>query len=184
MTLQSNEYVDTPVGVLSLGSAFLFALVLSSFFTFDEVKKRRRNQTQFRTNLLRWSSFLGISGAFLRSTFFVLRSVNGLCYFLGILATWISIVQPIVVGLYQLSRLHYVFADSKMQGGYPISLFIGMTISAMLYMFSMTVMLFAEVIPKRCGWASDGHYYFIYYALVGDTVLAIWYNVNTAVYLT
>ena len=169
--------------VLTVCVPYVLSAVFCSIFTVNELKKRFKDHAPFKSTTLRVLSFLSITSGFSRACFVMLFRVNGLCYFMGRISVFILYFQPIFTGLYALNRLHFLFADNKVQNGYSNALFMSMTVVAVLYALSAIAMEIATSIPKECGWRADHHFYYEDHYLLDDIQHGIWYSVNIGVYL-
>ena len=164
-------------------SPFILSMVISSVFTIDEMKKRFKHHVPFKSPLLKWFSFLSIISGFPIALFVALFFFNGFCYFAGRLAAFIYYLQPMFVGSYALNRLYYLFVEHKAPNGYPVSLFIGMALVAVLLALSTIALDACSAIPKECGWRGDHKFHYEYWYFIDHNLHGLWYGINITVYL-
>ena len=91
-------------------------LILKSEYT-----QRSQYLAKFPTEWFRWFSILCILCGFVAQLSYSLRSIPWLCVISAYLGTTFSFIQGLFMGLYQLYRLHYCFANESLQStrGYP-----------------------------------------------------------------
>ena len=104
----------------------LIATILCYIILFDECRQRKNQSVKFTTPQLKVWSIICLISSFTLPLSILLSSINIMCTFAG-LFIWLSVnTMALSMGFYQLSRLHYCFANSQVHSdkGYPKWLFI------------------------------------------------------------
>ena len=132
---------------------------------YSEVKKRRLPSTQFYSRYLRWTSAVCVWCAPISPLLFILGVIPGFCFirFSGSIVT--SYTQFVLLGFYQLSRLHYCFSNQQLHGkkGYPQWVFAVMiTIGIVLWISSVMLQLLVDILPSKCGYTENGFLFYRY----------------------
>ena len=129
-----------PTSIIMIGVIFTF-LILAS-----EIKNRRRlNETEikFTTKSLQLSSICCMTCGFVALLSWSLYPFNIFCHFSILLADICIVLEIFFMGIYQLSRLYYCFANDQIHSkkGYPTYLFIIMWIIGIIIVFNWPLSL-------------------------------------------
>eukprot|EP01083_Nonionella_stella_P050645 134647_1 len=91
----------------------IIATIINSWITYEEIQKRNKNEMIHASKYLQLFSIVcligGIIGPFSHSLYYI----PGLCHFVSAFGSGGYGVQVIFMGYYQLSRLHYCFANTQ-----------------------------------------------------------------------
>eukprot|EP01084_Bolivina_argentea_P063386 115750_1 len=144
----------------------LFVMIINARILRNEWKIRKSSLSKFTTKYLQLWTFLCILCGTILGLFWVLLYVNGFCYLMPFGGVIVA-CQPICMGFYQVSRLHYCFSKGQVHSnkGYPDWLFI------ILYVIGITIIImsiFGSIfggIPSVCGINKKYEFYveFIYF---------------------
>ena len=124
---------------ISSCSLSFILLVLNTRLVSKEYKRRRAGNITFTTKyIVLWSILCMILGPTCLLVI-TLKQIPGFCYISLVIFRLTLYAQPIILGLYQLSRLHYCFAREKVYSnkGYPNWLF--------LIMFGYAIILYSGI---------------------------------------
>ena len=104
--------------------------VLTATILYSEIHQRVTKTISFTTKSLKWCSITCIVAAFLAQLFELLGYLPGFCTFYRVMCKIFSITTILFMGYFQLSRLHYCFANAQIHSdkGYTKLLFIIMFI--------------------------------------------------------
>ena len=141
---------------INIAIPWIWSFILFSFnayILYRECKNRKNTDVKFTTKPLKYWSILciiiGCVSLFSGATL----GINGLCYFS--LQLWLIsyLVQQFCMGLYQLSRLYYCFANNQIYSnkGYPKWIFIFMVIIGALIVLISTYSVITIGIMCQCG---------------------------------
>eukprot|EP01084_Bolivina_argentea_P177549 307014_1 len=99
---------------------YFLTMIINVYILKKEWKKRQAKETPFITKSLQISSLLTIIFSVLPYFWGFLLYFNGFCYFANQMSVSLYL-QFNFMGLYQISRLHYCFAQSQVHSnkGYP-----------------------------------------------------------------
>ena len=163
-------------------------MISNGYIVMREVLSLLRGETKYKSTTLKLLSLFSIISGFLHPLFFGLFFLDGACYFVGKLSLCIGWLQSIFIGLYQLNRLHHLFSNDKVNGemdGYPNSLFIVMTVIAIVDMLVVISVEVLNAIPTRCGWNIDRNFHFVFkgISLINDRDLAVCVCIVTLIYI-
>ena len=108
-----------------------------------EIKKRKHENIKFTTWQFKLWSIVCISSCFTGLFLSVFEKINIVCTFASFVIAISYVVMFLSMGFYQLSRLHYCFANSQIHSdkGYPKWLFNIMYIFAILMVINLIVVL-------------------------------------------
>ena len=156
-----SPYYWITLSVIYLLFCFTNLLILKS-----EYHQRNDSSITFTTKWLKIFSMSCIICGFINPVFSLLGFVPYVCVlseFINILAT---ILEPLFMGYYQLSRLYYCFSNNQIHSnkGYPKCLFIYMYIfGVFLGVNTIPTMLFNDtqvLIISSCGYDDNYNFYF------------------------
>ena len=99
-------------------------MIITGFIAHKEWQKRRAGVNFTTKSLKIWSALCIFSGPLIGFCIFALY-FDGFCYFTWYFIGVTILYQPVFMGLYQLSRLYYCFANNQVYSnkGYPNWLF-------------------------------------------------------------
>ena len=183
------ERVTLPVEEWLPGAitSFIAAIISASIFVI-EIKKRNQHHTKFTTKSLEYSSLICIIAACITNIFFTLNEVHGFCSISTFIANTTFIISSVFMGFYQLSRLHYCFANSKIHSnkGYPKWTFIIMIIIGIfiIFLWPITIMGLFDVIYSKCGITSEFEFYYIPVATFLFEHAFIWLNATALLFFS
>ena len=137
----------------------LIGVILHSIILQSEIKKRKQASNKFTTKSLQLTSIICIISGLITNICWVLYPLPGFCHFTGLGTVIALCTQGVSMGLYQLSRLYYSFANDKIHSkkGYSRCLFIFMTTFGIfcLINFPIGVLLTgyhdSTVLASKCG---------------------------------
>ena len=174
----------------------LSSIVLNFIILRQEIIARRNAsiKTKFTTRSLKYYSVLCIITGFLSPVFMTTSFIPIMCMFSGLLWSICAILQTLFMGLYQLSRLKYCFANSQIHSdkGYPKVLFVTMYVIGILAGSSLIVEAILTdhedpVFYSKCKYDSDFYFYLypvdIKSVSLNSTIANIWVIVSVIVYL-
>eukprot|EP01083_Nonionella_stella_P055218 145731_1 len=113
--------VESPTEWISKCVVYLLAIIVNGLILLREVLKRKSERAHFTTKSLEYTSIFTVLCGLIASFFGFMDSFNIFCT-IGTNGSWIfEFFQVILMGFYQLSRLHYCFAQSQVHSnkGYP-----------------------------------------------------------------
>eukprot|EP01084_Bolivina_argentea_P134276 236877_1 len=145
----------------------IIATIINSWITYEEIQKRNKNEMIHASKYLQLFSIVcligGIIGPFSHSLYYI----PDLCHFVSAFGSGGYGVQVIFMGYYQLSRLHYCFANTQIHSnkGYPTILFIILFMIGGLLLIYVLFMGSLEGIILECGYDSKLNFIAKQYAL-------------------
>ena len=152
--------LDPPIywiseSVISITSAVFNILILHS-----ECKKRRQNDIKYTTKWLKLFSMICIISGTIYSIYLSVSHLPMLCE-ISTITTTMTALQFIAMGLYQLSRLHYCFANSKVHSnkGYPKWIFIAMYLIGIVNGIQGSLTRFIWNSVLKCGINNNMEFY-------------------------
>lgn len=155
-----------PDNIWITGSAFAcIATVINLKILRTELTKRKNQSTSFASPSMKILSLLCIGLAPLSTFLAATGFLNISCYIAGTLHVALSESIFLLLISYQISRLYYCFATSKIYSnkGYPNWVFITMYSIAIITNINLTFVTFGESgIPKYCGIDNKLEYEIIY----------------------
>ena len=154
----------SPTGWILRSITHMISLIILSSLLRNEYKQRKQSGVKFTTKLLKHTSISCIICGFTANLLWFLQSFDGFCIFGRWLGSVFMYLQFLSMGFYQLSRLYYCFANSKVYSkkGYPKSLFIIMIIIPIICMvnYSISNLLKDRTgLNNKCGVNTDLEYY-------------------------
>ena len=156
-----------PVGWIPGNIVSLIATIITITILTIEIRRRKSQKHQFTTKSLQYSSLFCIISGIIPNIFFFINEYDGFCYFSTLIANIFYPLTTIFMGFYQLSRLHYCFANDKIHSnkGYPKWLFIIMIIIGISLIINWPLSLiipgYFNLINSKCGINSKFEYYFV-----------------------
>ena len=147
--------VTEPVEWLTLSVIGAMTALINLSIVKKECKKRKQGLSRYTTKQLRiWSMVCMVSGVFF-GFFYTFLKTQGFCRFEGAFAMLTHNIQATAMGYYQLARLYYCFASSKVYShkGYPTWLFTVMyMLPALSIICAMSVMFVHGIeLTNYCG---------------------------------
>ena len=127
---------------LPLSIGFLICAILSVNKLKKEISIRfgssSSKEVKFTTKSLEYLSLISLITGTLRFIFGLFEYINGLCTFSAYIAVICWSLQTVSMGYYQLSRLHYCFANKQIHSnkGYPKYIFIIMFLLGLIHVFN------------------------------------------------
>lgn len=130
--------------------------IISLWILVSECRKRRKRSTKSRTKWLKVFSLSCMSFCLASQVSFILQCFPAFCLIFPYIG-WIFLILTVwTLGLYQLSRLYYCFAESN--NGYPKWVFMVMiiigTITSMILISTMPI-INEFVILSKCGYNDE-----------------------------
>ena len=186
----STEMVTLrPVDWIPHAIVNLVFMVMTYRILSDEIKTRSQQSVKFTTTGLKIWSILCIASCFFIPLNGLLVNINIICM-VSPLFVWISImVMAISMGFYQLSRLHYCFANSQIHSdkGYSKCVFITMyTIGVFIAMNYMIAIEFVggHFFLSKCGINGKFEYYHREYKLIHTSVSSLYMMVIGGIFFS
>ena len=131
----------------------------------DEIKKRRQSDTSFTTKSLQYLSLICIISGFTTNFVHAFNEFDGFCIFATLLGSSAFLSQILSIGLYQLSRLHYCFANEQIHSkqGYSGWVFNMMTLIGIVCAINFEIIFLFNrgSLCATCGFTSNFEFYFI-----------------------
>eukprot|EP01084_Bolivina_argentea_P032573 60275_1 len=159
---------------------YFCTMIANSLILAYELQKRISKQATFTTNTLKILSLLTIISAVIIDFCRFVQYFNGFCYFAWQITTAFSI-QLSFMGLYQISRLYYSFAQSQVHTnkGYPNWLINIMYIIGILLIFNTQCLGWICVqAPLFCGINKKYQYIAKYDAQQFLLVSTHWFSIS------
>eukprot|EP01084_Bolivina_argentea_P020934 38883_1 len=151
----------SPLVWMSSMSFSLITLMINFWILQKERKKRHNTDIIYLSVHMKLLPLLIMINGVVAATFFIIQFVPGFCHFSKAFGAIATGFQTVSMGGFQLSRLHYCFANKQIhsKNGYSKSVFILMTgIGCLILIF----ILFAcpNSINYRCGFNAEHNYYY------------------------
>ena len=185
------------MGLLVLESPFqwipetLIAFIVSIITIWmlkHERKQRRDKAVKFTTKSLEFCSILCIICGLITNIFLFARNVNGFCHFSAFIFDVFAALQATFMGLYQLSRLYYCFANNQIysNNGYPKWLFILMIVIPITTAinYSVATLLTPGIFNTKCGINHNYEFYRTSCSLYPEGVQIVFYWAAVCVFVT
>ena len=156
----------------------LIATILTLRILSAELRIRKEESVKFTTKSLEYSSVICIVTGFITNLFFLLNECYGFCHFSTLMANIVYANQLIFMGLYQLSRLYYCFANDSIHShkGYPRYVFIIMVTFGILLIITWPIVAisYTDTIYSKCGINSQFEFYYIPIKTYSFSYRALW----------
>ena len=162
-----------------IGAVFV---ILNLYVIIKEILKRQRDAPKFKSCLSKWLSLLCIVGGLVHALTATMHYIDELCLFMESICDYIGSALQIFVGLYQLNRLYYCFADKNVSGGYPKWLFYAMGTFGILYLLALFPYILWDQRNVTCG-LTDKYEYHVVYQGWGYRISIICYAIISVLYL-
>jgi len=127
-----------------------FCLAVASWILIKEIWNRRSKDVDFKAPALKWFSILTLLTNVLFLSHCLLNWFPYICYFNETARHLVGIFLLLSLGLYQLSRLYYTFANKKVLKSYPRWLFVVMISMAVIILVMNQIV--SNSITMHCGW--------------------------------
>jgi len=151
--MTDSEDDDTLEWLISCGVALIFFLP-TVYVLYIEISKRLMMMTRFPTLGLRlWSLICMCLGPVFQLSVALLYP-DGVCHIAWFVANVAAIAQPIAMGFYQISRLHFCFSNHRAMG-YPNWLMLSMYTVGGLLLVNLVPIALSNAVLYNCGYATS-----------------------------
>ena len=143
----------------------LFGTLVSAGILRTERQKRKAESSTITSDYLRITSEICFVLGPMSTVLLLLNVVPGFCFLQYTGSVIVFGTQYIIMGFYQLSRLHYCFSNEQVhhQRGYPLWIFVVMVSIGILILLSwIALYLLVDTFPKKCGFRRGGTLFWEY----------------------
>ena len=158
----------------------LLATACNVYIYRKEIIKRRSGVAKFPSFCLEYWSLICMILGVVHGMFMIFLFLFDSCHFAHYLVFFVVAMQPISMGFYQISRIHYCFAESKAMG-YPNIIFYGMySLGVCLILNHIVQLLFCRICQIACsGYDPFG---FAVWSAITRSVYFLWEMVTMSLY--
>ena len=168
----------------------IIVMIIAFLILRNEVRKRKQLKTAFTTIWFKLFSITCIVSFFVNQMAQILKYAPGFCIFCNYFTKVSNVVLYVSMGLYQLYRLYYCFANNQVHSnkGYPKSIFIFMGTSGVICaMYICITMLFVDVhiitiFNSECGYNDKYEFYSYRIQLFGHRTIIPWYYYSVYIF--
>eukprot|EP01084_Bolivina_argentea_P259433 437740_1 len=178
-----------PVGIwMCIALIYFFVMMINCLVLNNECKKRKNTDIVFINKVLKVLPLLSMVSGVLFGLFGFVSPFYGFCHFSYPIGFSVAFHQLVFMGLFQISRLYYCFAQSQVHSnkGYPNWAFNIMYIIGILIMIDTTVGIWiVNHIPFVCGINKE----YTFYAKFSNSgyfvgpLFTPWYTISSLIYL-
>eukprot|EP01084_Bolivina_argentea_P170267 295045_1 len=171
---------------LSISVIGFIATIIIIYILKNEIKKEKSGAATFTTKWLRLWSFLVLLSGLLHTLCVFIQYFNGFCYFSGIVRKPSSLIQPFLMGCYQLSNMYYSFktnGKSHSDRGYQKWVFIIMFSIAAICSINTLILGVIMCIPYECGIEPDFSYHTSYIYVAPISAVTVNISIGFVIYI-
>ena len=157
--------VVIPLAWMSRICIGLIGFAITATILRTEIKNRHSPTINVLSKYLHHTSAVCLWCGAISSLWIVISVIPGFCMIRYIGSILMFYTQYLSLILYQLSRLHYCFSNqqTRTKNGYPLWVFVVMiTIGIVIWILSMTLNIFVDTLPSKCGYTNDMTFFYRY----------------------
>eukprot|EP01084_Bolivina_argentea_P150975 263579_1 len=191
----SNVVIVEPSRWIVHTCLYLLAAVINGLLLHYAWTKRNKQNVKFISVSMQIYPLLSLLAGFLRDIFGSLMFIPLFCYFSQAFTYFVSIMQLIFMGYFQLARLKYCFSNSQIHSkkGYPQCVFIVMYTVPIPIMIYLLAFMWFDFVKLKCKWDVNFNYTETYWrylkndpfriALPG-VIIYVWDIITLILYVT
>ena len=183
MASTGEEYFSTWLSISIIG---LIAFLISGYILKQELHKRRSEQATLHSTCLNvWSLSTLILGVLI-GFFMMVLYIPGLCHVSVYVQTVTSLIQPVLMGFYQITRLYQINQIHDAHSPFTWSLITLFGIGFVIFINMLIVPVFVTgYINKTCGinFKSSLKYYYSSYSFSSSQIFPDWFRYTVMLYV-